>query len=85
MSVLLSRAARMWMMVVGLWGLCGVVGDWVAAVQSVGISGEECTQVTHRRMHNRCCDRWGSRAQSFLGRTASGRKLSAWSAAESGW
>jgi hypothetical protein len=72
--VLLSRAgwvvddkgAVVWRVCSG-WGL-------LSAVHSVGISGAERKQVAHRHMHSRCCDGWGSRAQSFLGRAASGRR-----------
>ena len=73
MSALLSRIGRIvdggglvvWFVWTG-WGLR-------AAVHPAGRSGESRTQVAHRGMHSRGCDRCGSRAQSFFGGTASGR------------
>ncbi len=74
MSVLLSRAS--WTVDDGGLAVWFVWRRWGlrSAVHLAGRLGEQRKQVAHRRMHSRCCDRCGSRAQSFFGQTASGRR-----------
>jgi hypothetical protein len=65
-SVLLNRAGRgvddMGIVVGSMcrgWGSTRTVH---VAVKSCG----NCKQVSHRRIHSRCCDSWGNRGRSFL-------------------
>ncbi len=67
-----------------VWFVCSGWGS-ASIVHATEMTGGKDTQLAHRGIHSRRCDRWDSRAQSFFGSGRFVKKFSAWSAGGSGW